>query len=228
VRQLNLVDNCVKMILKDNVLAVLSTVDLTAVSTAIYNGGFKKTRTILNVQVPDEYGDRRLHEDPLNFLKESAKKIGASAEFIGMITAAKIANFSAVQKKEGGIGVSVIVTAGCTHAESAGEKIDVQQIEGTINVIIIVDGNPTESCLVAALATAVEAKAAALRDLDIRSRYTGDVATGTITDSLVVAATNNGQLISYGGPASELGQLVGHCVRKAVKEAVTNQGECLP
>jgi adenosylcobinamide amidohydrolase len=145
-----------------------------------------------------------------------------------MVTAAKIQNFSLVKKKQGDLAVSVVVTAGCSHAESAGEKMGIQEIMGTINVIVVVDGNPSESCMVAALATAVEAKAAAMRDLDIRSRYSGDAATGTITDSLVVAATTAGEAISYGGPASDLGQLVGYCVRKAVKEAVTNQGECLP
>jgi adenosylcobinamide amidohydrolase len=180
------------------------------------------------VQVPDEYGDKRLHEDPLKFVKESSKKLALTDDFVGMITAANVEKFSLVRKQEGDFAVSVVATAGCSHAESAGEKIDVERIEGTINVIVVIDGNPTESCLVAVLATAVEAKAAAVRDLDVRSRYSGDAATGTITDSVVVAATTNGKAINYGGPASKLGQSVGYCTRKAVKEAITNQGECLP
>ena len=220
-------ENRVKLVLKDNVLAVLSDGELSTVSGAIYNGGFRRTRAIVNVEVPESYGDRKLHEDPIAFVKASAKKLGLTSYFVGMVTAAKIKNFSLVKKARGDLTVCVIATAGCSHAESAGETIMVEEIEGTINVIIVVDGDPTESCLVAALATAVEAKAAAMRELDIRSRYTGDSATGTITDSVVVAATNVGAKIVLGGPASELGQLVGHCVRRAVKEAITNQGECL-
>ena len=69
---------------------------------------------------------------------------------------------------------------------------------------------------------------AALRELDIRSRYSGDEATGTITDAMVVAETNRGVPILYGGPASPLGQLVGCCTRKAVKEAVMKGKECMP
>ena len=223
-----MVENRVNLVLKDNVLAVLSDAELSTVSGAIYHGGFRRTRAIINIEVPETYGDRKLHEDPIAFVMASAKKLELTSDFVGMVTAAKIKNFSLVKKNHGELAVSVVATAGCSHAESAGEEIAVEEIAGTINVIVVVDGDPTESCLVAALATAVEAKAAAMRELDIRSRYTGDAATGTITDSVVVAATNRGAKIVLGGPASELGQLVGHCVRRAVKEAITNQGECLP
>ena len=227
-RQFSLVENHVRLVLKDTVLAVLSDAELSTVSGAIHNGGFRRTRAIINTEVPEMYGDRRLHEDPITFVMASAKKLELTSDFVGMVTAAKIKNFSLVKKAKGDLVVSVVATAGCSHSESAGEEIAVEEIAGTINVIVVVDGHPTESCLVATLATAVEAKAAAMRELDIRSRYTGDAATGTITDSVVVAATNRGAKIIPGGPASELGQLVGHCVRRAVKEAITNQGECLP
>jgi hypothetical protein len=69
---------------------------------------------------------------------------------------------------------------------------------------------------------------AAIKELDIRSRYSGDEATGTITDAMVVAETNRGAPIVYSGPASPLGQLVGYCTRKAVKEAVMKANECMP
>jgi len=217
----------VRLILKDNVLGVLSESELNTVSSVFYNGGFCRTRAIINTEVPVTYGDRRLHDDPKAFVLTAAKKLGVPSDFVGMVTAAKIKNFSLVKKKKGELRVCVIATAGCSHSESAGEKIDVEEIEGTINVIVIVDADPTESCLVATLATVVEAKAAAMRDLDIRSRYTGDSATGTITDSIVVAATNRGPKMILGGPPSELGQLVGNSVRQAVMEAITKQGECL-
>ena len=227
-RQFDLVDNHVKLVLKDNVLAVLADAELSVVSGAIYNGGSMKTRAILNIEVPDSYGDRRLHDDPVAFITANAGKLELHGDFVGLVTAAKVRNFSFVKKSHGRLAVSVVATAGCSHAESAGEDIEAQHVEGTINVIVVVDAAPLENCLVAALATAVEAKAAAMRELDIRSRYTGDSATGTITDSVVVAATGAGERVVLGGPASELGQLVAWCTRKAVREAIVNQGECLP
>ena len=44
--------------------------------------------------------------------------------------------------------------------------------------------------MVASLITATEAKSAALRDFDVRSLYTGDSATGSITDSVTIASTS--------------------------------------
>ena len=226
--KIDLLGNRVGLVLKENVLAVLAEVELSTVSGAIYNGGFRKTKAILNMEVPEEYGDRRLHDDPIAFVKHSAEKLELSHDFIGLITAAKIRNFSLASEEKEGIVVKVVATAGCSHAEAAGEEIDAQQIDGTINVIVLIDADPSESCMVAALATTVEAKASAMRELDIRSRYTGELATGTITDSIVVAATNTGRRMSLAGPASLLGQLVAHCTKKAIKEAITKQGESLP
>ena len=77
--------------------------------------------------------------------------------------------------------------------------------------------------MVASLITATEAKSAALRDFDVRSLYTGDSATGSITDSVTVASPGKGKTINYGGPASKLGKAVGYCTRKAVAEALIKQ-----
>ncbi len=143
-----------------------------------------------------------------------------------MITAAAVDKFVLVSKKDGDLAVNVAATAvdpqgeTCSHAETAGETIKVEDITGTINIMVIIDGNPTDSCMVSTVITATEAKTAALWELGIRSRYSGDLATGTITDAIIVAKTNRGPPIVYGGPASKLGQIVGYCTRKAVKDAV--------
>jgi adenosylcobinamide amidohydrolase len=211
----------VKLVLEENVLALVSDAPLTTVGSAIHNGGgLKKTRIIANTQVTDEYGDLNLHNDPEAFVMQAYKKLGLDEEFVGMVTYAIVQDFALVTKSNDGISVSVVATAGCTHAESSGEEITVQKIEGTINIMVLIDGNPCDSCLVSCIITATEAKTAALRELDIRSRYSGDAATGTITDAMVVAKTNRGPEVLYGGPASNLGHLVGYCTRKAVKEAV--------
>jgi adenosylcobinamide amidohydrolase len=225
-KQIERLGNFGKLVLKDNVLAVLSDIDLSTVSSAIYNGGFKKVKAVLNVQAPEEYSDRQLHENPQKFVADSAKKLGLTGNFVGMVTAAAVDKFALASKKDDDLAVNVVATAvdpegnTCSHAETAGETMTVGEMTGTINIMVVIDGNPTESCLVSTVLTATEAKTAALWELDIRSRYSGDVATGTITDAIIVAKTNRGAPIVYGGPASKLGQLVGYCTRKAVKEAL--------
>jgi len=234
-KQFELVGKGIKLILKENVLAVISDEPLNTVSSAFHNGTVvKKTNVILNVEVLKSCSDQYLHSNPEAYITDSSKKVGFRENFIGMVTAAAVENFSLVSKSKGELAVSVIATAAdnegntCNFAESAGEAIEVKHVEGTINIIVVIDGHPSESCMVGALITATEAKMAALRELDIRSRFSGDQATGTVTDSVVVAETGRGAPIVYAGPASELGQLVGCCARKAVKEAVMKANECMP
>jgi adenosylcobinamide amidohydrolase len=220
--QFNLGGNA-KLTIVDNVLAVSSDEGLTAVSSAIFNGGYKKVKAVLNVGVPEGYNDRSLHIDPLELITSSAEKLNLSRDYLAMVTAAKIKNYAIISKKTTDFSVVVAATAGCSHGESSGESMDVEESLGTINIIVFVEGNPTDSCMIASLITATEAKSATLRDFDIRSFYTGDSATGSITDSVTVATTNKGKNIIYGGPASKLGQMVGYCTRKAVTEALIKQ-----
>jgi adenosylcobinamide amidohydrolase len=222
-QQFDLADKKATLTVNGNVLAVSSPQGLVTVSSAIFNGGFKRVQAVLNVSVPDDYSDVVLHDDPFKLIRDSAKRIGITQDYTAMVTAAKIENYAFRTKRSNGFSVYVAATAGCSHGESSGETIQIQEITGTINIIVLIDGKPSESCMAAALITATEAKTAAVRDLDIRSRYTGDAATGSITDSLTVASTDMGTEISYGGPASELGQLVGSCVRSAVNEAIIKQ-----
>lgn len=234
-KEFNLAAKGTKLILHENVLAVLSKEPLISVSSAFHNGGgIKKTRAILNVEVPKGYGNKSLHSDPEALIIESSKKISLPGDFVSMITAACVHNFALASRTEDDLGVSVIATAAddegntCNYGESSGETIRTSVIEGTINIMVIIDGNPTESSLVSSIITATEAKVVAMRELDIRSRYSGDAATGTITDAIVVAETGRGESIVYAGPASKLGQLVGWCTKKAVKEAIMKGQECDP
>lgn len=220
--QFNLAENT-KLIVKGNVLALICDNGLKTVSSAIYNGGAKQVNAVLNVGVPEGYNDHSLHLNPLELITSSAAKIGLTKDYLAMITAAKIKNYSLVSQKNNSLSVHVAATAGCSHGESSGEEMDVQEILGTINIIVLIDGNPSESCMVAGLITATEAKSAVLRDFDVRSRYTGDSATGSITDSVTVASTSRGKELSLGGPASKLGKLVGHCTRRAVTDALLKQ-----
>jgi adenosylcobinamide amidohydrolase len=212
-----------RLIIKENVLAVICDNGLKTVGSAIFNGGCKQVKAVLNIGVPEGYSDLFLHLDPLQLITSSAAIVGITKDYLAMVTAAKIRNYSLVCKKTDDYTIYVAATAGCSHGESSGEDMAVEEIVGTINIIVFIDGNPAESCMVAALITATEAKSAALRDFDVRSRYTGDSATGSITDAVTVAATGRGKEVVLGGPASKLGKLVGYCARKAVTEALLKQ-----
>lgn len=212
-----------KLIIKENVLALICNSPLKTVSSAFYHGGHKQVKAVLNVGVPEGYNDLSLHLDPLKLITSSAARVGVTKNYLAMVTAAKIQNFSLVTQKFDDFSVSVAVTAGCKHGESSGEQMDVQELCGTINIIVFIDAKPSDSCMVAALITATEAKSAALMDLDVRSFYSGDSATGSITDSVTIASLNQGKKVALAGPASKLGKIIGSCTRHAVTEALLKQ-----
>ena len=66
--------------------------------------------------------------------------------------------------------------------------------------------------MIAALITATERQQHSMI-FDV-SRYSGDLTTGSITDSITVASTDKGTPIILGGPASKFGKLVGYCTRR--------------
>ena len=97
---------------------------------------------------------------------------------------------------------------------------------GTINIILLVDGNVTESAMAGALVTATEAKAAALQDLEVTDPG-GNVATGTSTDAVVIARIRRmgGPVHLYAGTVSPFGRAVARAVYDAVAEAVLRERE---
>jgi adenosylcobinamide hydrolase len=229
-------------------LLISSEKPLVILSSAVHNGGFKKAKTIISIHVPEHSEencnrkmddlDKELHENPELILQRAIKWLGISLDdAVGIMTNADVRNVDVSHKKCGDITLSVFVTAGVEVAARAGEltislpnqpKIDI----GTINVVVLIDGNLTESCMVDAIKTITEAKTMALKELDVRSCFSGDLASGTVTDSVVVACTKRGKPISYAGTATVIGELIGKSVKQSLKKTLYNEqkveaGRCL-
>ncbi|PVX24064.1 MAG: hypothetical protein CW691_08755 [Candidatus Bathyarchaeum sp.] len=219
--------------IQENKLILRSKNPLKIVSSAVLNGGSKEANCIINVQVAEDAGsdmDDEVHKEAGDFLIEETTKMGvAQDQVVAIMTAARMKNVEAVTQKFEDITLTTFVTAGAYFAATPGDEIASKQNAfpfkkwGTINTIVLVDGNLTESCMVNAIVTATEAKAAALRELDVRSRFSGEVATGTVTDSVVIACTKQGRTIKYAGSGTALGELIGKSVKAALKKAIFNQ-----
>ena len=221
---------------RDNILVIWSKTPLKILSSAILNGGLREANGIINVQVPEGTGNGKfdVHWSPEDFLKKETKRLQLpEKKVVGLMTAAKMENIAVFSEKCGKTMLTVLATAGSTVAVTAGEpaasfKGDKIERIGTINIILLVDGNLTEGCMVETIKTLTEAKTVALRELDIRSQFSGDLATGTLTDSVVVGCTKKGDPIQYVGTFTLLGELIAKCVRKAVKEAMFKQENLSP
>jgi adenosylcobinamide hydrolase len=219
--------------IQENKLVLRSKTPLKILSSAVLNGGLREANIIVSVHVPEETGlniDDNVHMEAGDFLRQETAKLGIPQDqLVGIMTAAKMKNVDIATSKFEDITLTAIATAGVHFAATAGDEIASKQSAfppikwGTINIIVLVDGDLTDSCMVNAVSTIAEAKTVALRELDVRSRFSGEIATGTVTDSIVLACTKGGQKIEFAGTATPLGELVGKSVREAVKEALRNQ-----
>jgi hypothetical protein len=83
---------------------------------------------------------------------------------------------------------------------------------------------------VRAILTITEGKSAALMELGISSRYSQDLATGTGTDQICLAAPIVSGAYEYSAtnPHSKMGELLGVAVRSATKDALRWQNGLEP
>ena len=218
-------------------LLISSERPLEILSSAVLNGGFTTANNIISIHVPEENEensdrdmddlDKELHENPVIIIKRALTRLGIYSEkTVGMMTHADVRNVEVSCQRYDDISLCTFVTGGVEVAATAGEltisKPNASKIDriGAINVILLVDGYLTESCMVDAIKTVIEAKTVALRELDVRSYFSGDLASGTVTDSIVIACTKRGTPINYAGTATVLGELIGHSVKESLKRTL--------
>jgi adenosylcobinamide hydrolase len=195
-------------------LVVNSEKPLRTLNSAPWGGGFQVSRILINRQVDKSY----LCDDPLQEMDRFLlKRDFVPAECACMLTAARVADAGYSVGQIGDLTVCTWVTAGLGNpARSGMERPDSELFPGTINTIVLIDGNPTDAAMVNAVITATEAKAAVLQDLAVTiSEQSRLIATGTTTDAVLIAATGRGRPIRYAGTATELGHLIGRTVYDA-------------
>ncbi len=207
-----------------NTIIICSEHPLKILSSAVLNGGLINAKTIINHQVSRDYH----HSAPEDDLKRIVEEMKLPVPTIGLMTAADVRNVSITNQKYNTITVSAVITAGISNPATAGDDINISQSMETINIILLIDGNLTDANMANAVITATEAKTAALKTLDIRSPFSGSLATGTTTDSIVVACTGRGELMKYAGTGTKLGEKIGKVIKEGVKIAIRRQENLEP
>lgn len=111
------------------------------------------------------------------------------------------------------------------------EKVGDQKfvMHGTINTLLFISRELTPGAMVRAVMTATEAKAAALQELAVNSRYTDGLATGTGTDQIGIASRlHTGKALTGAGKHCVLGELIGKTVHDAICATLALQNELTP
>ncbi|MCI0556791.1 MAG: adenosylcobinamide amidohydrolase [Anaerolineae bacterium] len=86
--------------------------------------------------------------------------------------------------------------------------------------MILLDARLSRTALVNAVITATEAKTAALHSLG-KHMQDNHPATGTSTDSIVIAATGNADYFNYAGSVTLPGWLIARAVRQALDDSLS-------
>jgi adenosylcobinamide amidohydrolase len=137
--------------------------------------------------------------------------------------------------------VDAIVTAGVEgNAATSGDPSQWMEtscgwtkpsyVGGTINTIVVVNRPIRPEAQIRAILTITEGKSAALMELGVSSRYSRDLATGTGTDQICLAAPLIPDAFAYSAanPHSKLGELLGATTRAATKDALRWQNGLEP
>jgi adenosylcobinamide hydrolase len=199
-------------------------------NTSIWGGGYGYHRHLVNRHVPKSYDSA----DPRGEMRQYLTACGLQPEEVcGMMTAARLTDGAYAEESrswtENGmtqtLKTSAWVTAGLGNTARAGSEATMDKLyPGTINIIVAVDGKMSDEAMAGAVITVTEAKAAVLQELKVRVQgTTNQLATGTTTDAVLIAATGRGSRdFVYAGTATILGSMIGQVVYKAALVACTH------
>ncbi len=136
-----------------------------------------------------------------------------------MMTARSLGTFDCVEKQHDGVAARAVATVGLGNALAVGDSPGPMSV-GTINVLVQLSHALDEAGLAEALALASEARTAAVLDGRVPSRRSQELASGTGTDCIVVAAPEGGEPLRWVGKHTLAGSLLGGAVREAVARGV--------
>jgi adenosylcobinamide hydrolase len=190
---------------------VTSRTPLTVLSSAVVGGGLCRARHILNMHVADDYDGGRPEGD----LRAFAQGRDVRELFVGLMTATWTQYARVATQARDGLSVAAVVSIGLANPECAGITPPMPARAGTINTVLIIDAALTAAAMVNAVITATEAKTMTLTDWEVRTPDR-ELASGTTTDSVVIACTGRGEMLEYAGPATPVGWLLARAVREAM------------
>ncbi|OLO42900.1 heme ABC transporter ATP-binding protein [Alkalihalophilus pseudofirmus] len=206
-------------------IKVTSPIHLKTFSSAVIGAGFSWNTTFFNRHVHKDYNCDCVEEEYKQYLKNHNVDFEGT---VAMMTAAILEDASFKTYTNEAFTVFVVVTAGVSNAVDASKAYlqeNVLQTVGTINTWIFIEGNLSDAAFVQAVMTATEAKAKALFDENIIDPQTKTLATGTSTDSIMVAASQTGVEQPYAGTITPIGKTIARAVYEATNEAVKRNKE---
>ncbi|WP_050181814.1 adenosylcobinamide amidohydrolase [Domibacillus robiginosus] len=198
-----------------NYLSLRPPVPLKSLSSGVIGAGWGWRSAFVNRHVDQHYNMENFEQEAADYFVQNGFDI---QDTVGMMTAVHMDDAAWRKEVQEDVSVFVVATAG------AGNAIDVTQPRsswkhpspGTINIWVFVNGKLSEEAFVQGIMTATEAKTKALADQGVYDAGTGTIATGTSTDSILLAATQRGSYQQFAGSITPLGIAIGRAVYESV------------
>ncbi len=191
-------------------------------SWAILNGGIRpNVKHIINHHVEGS----TLKSEPATTLRQVVSRLGLKGTVVGMMTAADVRHYSMARASHKDLVAYSIATAGCTNLATVGEEgkyLDhrAEAICGdTINLIVVANYRFTHEAMLEAIEIATEAKVKAMYEFGLRSKATGEPATGTGTDCVAVAVGHDRRYL-FCGKHTKWGELLGRAALESLRTAL--------
>ncbi|WP_017728103.1 heme ABC transporter ATP-binding protein [Halalkalibacterium ligniniphilum] len=201
-------------------LKVWSVIRWKTLSSAVLGAGFRWHQTFVNRHVDKEY----CCDDPESEFSQYLAEQGIDArDVLGMMTAAMLEDVVISKESNDSFSLQVMITAGTSNAVDVSrayeQKPRTEKI-GTINTWVFIEGKLAEAAYAQALMTATEAKVKAMHDENIRDPHSNTLATGTSTDSVMIAASQTGEYLPYAGTITPIGAAIGKLVYEGTRLAI--------
>ncbi len=182
-------------------------------SWAPFNGGWKKSSCIF-IHHLNQFDENDLDQ----IFADQVKSLNIPENSVGLLTGAKTEHYKEVFIESKPYWVHAVATLGLSNARAAGDEADSpgSNQPGTINLIVATNALPELSGNLEAVHTATMAKSAALMEGGIRSKKSGQLATGTGTDCIVICSSGEIKE-NYCGMHTLPGELIGKAVKDVIR-----------
>lgn len=206
----------VKVVIDAQSVKITTSAPWHALSSALLGSGFTDFCSLFIYHVHKDYD----HPEPWRHLQDIALTEQLTPPTIGLLTAASLERAQVITLSEGELQVSAVVTAGVSNATSAGLTPPARLTPAnTINIVMLVNHALSQAAMVNAVITVTEAKTDTLNRLGIKTPQ-GEIASGTSTDTVVIAHNGAGEPFPYAGPATVAGWLMAKAVRLALPKGL--------
>ncbi|MCW4024704.1 MAG: adenosylcobinamide amidohydrolase [Candidatus Bathyarchaeota archaeon] len=194
--------------------------------------GYRKVSFVGNTYTPLKLSERTM-KNYREFKRKLPLALGLNPKSIAFLsTSVDMDNLAVCEKSYEEFTVCCFATAGAkgnalrtgvdeaVYVERDGKFVGALGAAGTINVILLTNAALSDGAMARAIITVTEAKTAALQDLNVKSVYSYNQATGTGTDNIIVASGKTGTPLLITSGHTKMGELIGCATKIAVADAL--------